>query len=210
MYLLLPLLILVLLILLVWMASRLSSRRHPRPCPPSLIWLLDNPFTARYHATILSRLDLSPGLSVLDAGCGPGLLTVPIARAVGPQGSVFALDIQPEMIQRAQDAAAQAGLTNITFLTAGLGGGKLPVASFDRALLVTVLGEIPDRSAALAEIYSSLKPGGFLSITEVLPDPDYQHRSRVEALALQAGFQVRNAFGNPFVFTLNVQRPYGV
>ena len=145
---------------------------------------------------------------MLDAGCGPGLLTVPIARAVGPQGSVFALDIQPEMIQRARDAAAQAGLSNITFLIAGLGEGKLPVASFDRALLVTVLGEIPDRLAALREIYSCLKPGGFLSITEVLPDPDYQPRSRVEALALQAGFQVRNAFGNPFKFTLNLQKPY--
>jgi len=208
MYPLLFLLIPVLLIFIVWMASRLISRKHPRPCPTSLIWLLDNPFTARYHAALLSRLDLSPGLSVLDAGCGPGLLTVPIARAVGPQGSVFALDIQPEMIQRAQDAAAQAGLSNVTFLIAGLGEGKLPAASFDRALLVTVLGEIPDRLAALREIYSSLKPGGFLSITEVLPDPDYQPRSQVEALALQAGFQVRNAFGNPFKFTLNLQKPY--
>jgi SAM-dependent methyltransferase len=121
-YLLIPLLF-ALLILIVWTASRLSSRRHPRPCPTTLIPLLDNPFTARYHASILSRLDLSPGLSVLDAGCGPGLLTVPIAQAVGPRGSVFALDVQPEMIQRARQAAAQAGLTNITFLIAGVGEG---------------------------------------------------------------------------------------
>src|SRR3990172_4670279 len=106
------------------------------------------------------------------------------------------------MIQRARDAAAQAGLSNITFLIAGLGEGKLPAASFDRALLVAVLGEIPDRLAALREIYSSLKPGGFLSITEVLLDPDYQPRSKVEALARQAGLQVRNGFGNWFAFTL--------
>jgi ubiquinone/menaquinone biosynthesis C-methylase UbiE len=100
-------------------------------------------------------------------------------------------------------------MSNITFLIAGLGEGKLPTASFDRAILVTVLGEIPDRPAALREIYSSLKPGGFLSITEVLPDPDYQPRPQVKRLALQAGFRLKREFGNWFMFTLNVERPYG-
>lgn len=209
MYLLLVPLVFVASIAVLWLASRLHSRTHPRPCPTSLIGLLDNPFTARYHSFILSRLDLSPGLSVLDAGCGPGLLTIPIARAVGPQGSVVALDVQEGMIQRARAAAAQAAMSNITFLIAGLGEGKLPTASFDRALLVTVLGEIPDRPAALREIYSSLKPGGFLSITEVLPDPDYQSRAQVKKLAMQAGFQLKSEFGNWFMFTLNVERHYG-
>ena len=209
MYLLLVPLVFVAAIAALWTASRLISRTHPRPCPTSLIWLLDNPFTTRYHAFILSRLDLAPDLSVLDAGCGPALLTISIARAVGPQGSVVALDVQEGMIQRARAAAAQAGMSNITFLVAGLGQGRLPTASFDRALLVTVLGEIPDRPAALREIYSSLKPGAFLSITEVLPDPDYQPRPKVKSLALQAGFHIRSEFGNWFMFTLNVERPYG-
>ena len=207
-YILLSVFIFVATIAALWMGSRLASRWHPLPCPISLIWLLDNPFTAHYYASILSRLDLSPGLSVLDAGCGPGLLTLPIARAVGLQGGLLALDVQAGMIQRAKDAAAQAGMSNIAFLVAGLGEGKLPEASFDRALLVTVLGEIPDRPAALREIHSSLKPGGFLSITEILYDPDYQPRGRVKALALEAGFQVRNEFGNWFTFTLNVERPH--
>ena len=92
MYVLLILLVPVAAIAAIWAASRLVSRTHPRPCPTTLIWLLDNPFTTRYHAFILSRLDLAPGLSVLDAGCGPGLLTIPIARTVLPQGSVVALD----------------------------------------------------------------------------------------------------------------------
>lgn len=209
MYILLSVFIFVATIAALWMGSRLVSRWHPIPFPTWLIWLLDNPFTTRYYASILSRLDLSQGLSVLDAGCGPGLLTLPIARAIGLQGGLLALDVQAGMIKRTKDAAAQAGMSNITFLVAGLGEGKLPEASFDRVLLVTVLGEIPDRPAALREIYSSLKPGGFLSITEILYDPDYQPRGRVKALALKAGFQVRNEFGNWFTFTLNVERPYG-
>jgi len=186
---------------------RLISGRRPRPCPTSFIWLLDNPFTTRYHAAILSRLDLSPGLAVLDAGCGPGLLTVPIARAVGPQGSVLALDVQAGMIQKARQAIARAGLTNVAFLVAGLGEGKLPAQSFDRALLVTVFGEIPDRLGALREIYSSLKPGGLLSITETLPDPHYQPRGKVKALAREAGFRVHGEFGNWLTFTVNLERP---
>ncbi len=201
------LLILAAAIFALGTVPRLISRWRPRPCPTSLIWLLDNPFTARYHTSILSRLDLAPGLSVLDAGCGPGLLTIPLARLVGPQGTVVALDVQEGMIRRARDAAARAGVSNITFLVAGLGDGKLAPASFDRALLVTVLGEIPDRPGALREIHSSLKPGGFLSITEVFADPDYQPRRRVKALALQAGFRVRKEFGSWFRFTVNLERP---
>ncbi len=202
-------LILVIAIAALWAGMRLISRRHPHPCPTYLIGLLDNPFTAGYHKSILSRLELSPGLSVLDAGCGPGLLTIPAARAVGTQGRVLALDVQSGMVQRARQAAAKAGLTNITFVVAGLGEGRLPAESFDRALLVSVLGEIPkqERLAALREIYASLKPGGFLSITEVLPDPDYQPREKVKALALEAGFQTRNEIGNRFLFTVNVERP---
>ena len=55
--------------------------------------------------------------------------------------------------------------------------------NFDRALLVTVLGEIPDRDAALRAIFDALKPGGILSITEILRDPHYQRRTTVLRLA---------------------------
>lgn len=202
-------LVVPILIVAVWLVVRFLVRRHPRPCPTSLIELLDNPFTASYHKAILSHLELSAGLEVLDAGCGPGLLTVPIARAVWPGGTVIALDIQEGMLQRARTAVAKAGVANVSFLQTALGDGKLPLAIFDRALLVTVLGEIPDRPAALREILSGLKPGGFLSITEVLPDPDYLSRSTVKALVNGAGFQIRGEFGNLFMFTINAERPHG-
>jgi ubiquinone/menaquinone biosynthesis C-methylase UbiE len=205
-----PLLVLVVALPLVaWLGWRLISNRRSLPCPTSLAWLLDNPFTTGYHSTVLSRLDLSAGLHVLDAGCGPGLLTTAIAEAVGPQGRVLALDIQPGMIAKAKERAARAGLSNIDYLVAPLGQGRLPHTRFDRALLVTVLGEIPDKVAALREIRSSLKPGGFLSITEVLPDPHYQSPRKIAALADQAGLRFRNRSGNPLIFTVNLERPLG-
>ena len=189
-----------------WLGWRLVSDRVPLPCPTSLAWLLDNPFTSGYHRRVLSRLELRPGLHVLDAGCGPGLIATAIAAAVAPDGRVLALDIQPGMIAKTRDRAEKAGLFNIDYLIAALGEGKLPTSAFERALLVTVLGEIPDKVAALREIGSSLKPGGFLSITEVLPDPHHQSSKKVLALAGQAGFRLRNKTGNLLMFTVNLER----
>jgi ubiquinone/menaquinone biosynthesis C-methylase UbiE len=193
-----------LLSLALWLYWRFKPGNQP--CPTTLIPLLDNPFTHRYHHDILSRLELAPGLRILDAGCGPGLLTIPIAQAVGEKGRVLALDVQPGMLERAKARAADAGLDNIDFLQAGLGEGKLPANTFDRALLVTVLGEIPDKQAALHEIFAALKPGGFLSVTEVLPDPDYQNARNVLALATEAGFSLKEHFGNFFIFTVNLRK----
>jgi ubiquinone/menaquinone biosynthesis C-methylase UbiE len=203
------LVLLITLPLVAWVGWRLISERRPLPCPTSLAWLLDNPFTTGYHTTVLIRLELAPGFNVLDAGCGPGLLTTAVAAAVAPQGRVLAMDIQPGMIAKAQARATKAGLSNIDYLVAPLGTGKLPDSHFDRVLLVTVLGEIPDKVAALEEIRSSLKPGAFLSITEAMPDPHYQPMRAVMAYADEAGFRFRNKIGNPFMFTVNLERPLG-
>src|SRR3990172_4513440 len=104
----------IILVIAAWIIARLTARIQPRPCPPSFIFVLDNPFTAGYHRSILTRLDLSPGLVVLDAGCGPGLLTIPVAKTVGPQGKVFAVDVQEAMLENAKQAAKQADLNNIS------------------------------------------------------------------------------------------------
>ncbi len=83
----------------------------------------------------------------------------------------------------------------------------MPVDPADRALLVTVLGEIPDREAALSQIFQALKPGGILSVTEIIFDPHYQSRSTVLRLASAAGFQEKAFFGNRIAFTLNFEKP---
>ena len=91
-------LLVVIVVALVVTSWRLASRRQHLPCPVWLRWLveLDNPFTQTNRATfIVETLALSSGMTVLDAGCGPGRLTVPLAQGVGPTGRVVALDIQP-------------------------------------------------------------------------------------------------------------------
>lgn len=204
------LLLFVSLVLVVGIAWRLASRRHSLPCPVWLRWLVeqDNPFTQTNRAAlIVEQLDLRPGMAVLDAGCGPGRLTVPVARQVGELGSVVALDVQSGMLSRAEEKARAAGLGNVRFLQAGIGDGMLERGRFDRALLVTVLGEIPDRAAALAEIFLALKPGGILSVTEIIFDPHFQGRGTVTRLAVNAGFCEKAFFGNRIAFTLHLQKP---
>jgi ubiquinone/menaquinone biosynthesis C-methylase UbiE len=92
-------------------------------------------------------------------------------------------------------------------LLSALGEGMLPENRFDRALLVTVLGEIPDRKAGLEEIAASLKPGGLLSITEMIPDPHYQPIRAVRQLAHSVGLIETRVFGNKMVYTVNFRTP---
>ena len=184
-------------------------RGHPEPCPAWLSWVLDNPYTRTLAGsqTLLDRVELGPGMRLLDAGCGPGRVTIAAAKRVGPQGLVAALDIQPDMLKKLKARAELAGLTNIRPILGGLGSGLLEPDFFDCALLVTVLGEIPDKEAALREIHRSLKPGGVLSITEFLPDPHYQRETKVRRLATGVGLRFKARHGFWFAFTINFEKP---
>ena len=197
--------------LLLTAAWRLASRRHVLPCPVWLRWLveLDNPFTKTNRAAfIVDRLGLEAGMTVLDAGCGPGRLTAPLAERVGSSGRVVAMDIQAGMLSRARERTESAGLNNVEFLQAGLGEGTFARHdAFDRAVLVTVLGEIPDREAAFSELFRALKPGGILSATEVIFDPHFQPRGTVTRLAVAAGFRERAFFGHRLAYVIHFEKP---
>ncbi|MCE5317523.1 MAG: methyltransferase domain-containing protein [Parachlamydia sp.] len=200
-------LVLLFLVALIALAWNLSSHL---PCPTWLGWLVerDNPFTKTNRASvIIEHLSLEPGMTVLDAGCGPGRLTIPLAKAIGVNGKVTALDLQQGMLQRVEEKARSEGLHNIQYVHAGIGEGKLNHSQYDRALLVTVLGEIPDRSRALKELFDALKPGGLLSVTEVIFDPHFQRQSTVLQLMQQQGFQKKTTFGNRFAYTMLFEKP---
>lgn len=203
-------LLVVILFVIVSLVWRLVSNRKSLPCPSWLGWMveMDNPFTETNRASvIIDLLRLQPGMRMLDTGCGPGRLSIPAAQAIGPQGELTALDLQPGMLTRVQEKAQAAGLANIRFVQAGLGEGKLEKDYYDRALLVTVLGEIPEQEAALREIYEALKPGGILSVTEVAFDPHFQGRESVRQVAGKAGLHEVSYFGKRLAYTMHFEKP---
>jgi len=199
-------LIVLLVIMLVW---RFASQYRSLPCPSWLGWMVEqeNPFTKANRAkTIIENLNISKGMSVVDIGCGPGRVTIPLAQAVGRDGKVVAMDIQEKMLNKVKEKAKKQNQHTITFLCAGIGEGKLPKDSFDRVVLVSVLGEVPDQLSAFKEIYNTLKPDGILSITEVIFDPHFQTQSSVKKLAAKIGFKEVRTFGNRFAYTMHLKK----
>ena len=198
----------IIAIILAGVWWRYAARLHSMPCPSWLVFLLENPYVEALagSARLLERACVGPGMRILDVGSGPGRVTLAAAERVGPSGSVLALDIQEGMIRKLERRIAERGIKNIETVLAGVGDGKLERSGFDRAFLVTVLGEIPDQAAALQEVHEALRPGGMLSITEVFPDPHYQSRSRVRRLAEEAGFRFEESFGSWLAFTLNFSK----
>ncbi|HEU4792419.1 MAG TPA: methyltransferase domain-containing protein [Nitrolancea sp.] len=197
---------LVVVVSLVW---RRAVEQRNLPCPSWLSWVLGMPSMggANNPETILDRLDLQPGMHVLDVGAGSGRIAIPAARRVEPGGEVAALDIQPTMLRKLEQRAAEQSVTNVRSIEGGIGGGLLPHDAFDRALLKNVLGEISDRDAALREISAALKPGGVLSITEIFPDPHFQPKSKVREMTAEAGFCPGPEWGGRLAYTLNVFKP---
>jgi ubiquinone/menaquinone biosynthesis C-methylase UbiE len=193
---------------LVAVGWRVASRRWPRPCPAQLAWVLENPFMDRVagSATLLDRADVHPGMRVLDAGCGPGRIAIPAADRVGPAGEVVALDIQEGMLARVRAKIAARGITNIRTVLGSLDATTVEADAFDRAFLVTVLGEVPDRARAMRTLYAALRRDGVLSVTEVIPDPDYLTRATVQALGEAAGFQIDRTYTSPLAFTMNFRK----
>jgi ubiquinone/menaquinone biosynthesis C-methylase UbiE len=205
------LLVLFSILLAIHLAWRWASRRWSLPCPAILAWSLENPVLQRFNGTqvILDRLGLQPGQRILEIGPGPGRLLIPSAKRVLPGGEAVGVDIQHGMIERLERRAAGAGISNLRAIQGDAAQSHVPEGSCDIVFLCAALGEIPvrDRSAALAQCYRALKPGGVLSISEILGDPHYQSRSVVQRLAEEVGFRLHSVRGGWWLFTADFRKP---
>jgi SAM-dependent methyltransferase len=117
-------------------------------------------------ATPVLHAELQPGESVLDLGCGGGLDLVLAARAVGPGGRAIGIDMAAPMVERAEEALHQLGLTQAEARQGLAEALPLPAASVDCVLANGILNLSPDKSAVLSEIARVLKPGGRLILAE--------------------------------------------
>ncbi len=120
---------------------------------------------------VLANLPLRPGMAVADIGAGTGFFAIPMARALGPTGKVFAVDLQPGMLDLlAAKLSGPGAPANISLLQGSAEATSLPACSCDLVLLANVWHELPDHVAALQEARRILQPGGTLAILDWRPD----------------------------------------
>ena len=122
--------------------------------------------SAETHASHLLP-HLRTGQSVLDFGCGPGTISVGLARAVEP-GEFHGVDIEESQIELARAAAAAGGHANATFHVGDVTALPFEDETFDAAHCHTVLNHVPDTEATLAEVKRVLKSGGIVASRELI------------------------------------------
>jgi ubiquinone/menaquinone biosynthesis C-methylase UbiE len=111
---------------------------------------------------VLKKIPLKRKMTVIDYACGPGRYTIPVAKIVGPEGKVYAVDIQHLAISRVKQKAISESLENIKALLVDSFDTGIPPFSADLILLIDALVLIKDRTSLFKEIYRILKPDGLL------------------------------------------------
>jgi ubiquinone/menaquinone biosynthesis C-methylase UbiE len=116
--------------------------------------------------TMLAALNVQPGQTVCDMGCGNGFYTLPLAKLVGEGGKVVAVDIQREMLLLLKDRAAAESLSNIELVHGTIVDPQLKPGTVDLVLMVDVYHEFSHPEQMLQAIRASLKPGGRVALVE--------------------------------------------
>jgi ubiquinone/menaquinone biosynthesis C-methylase UbiE len=119
--------------------------------------------------TVVLGIGVVPGMRVADFGCGAGIFTIELAKKVGKDGHVYALDVQEPPLETVREKARTEGLVNIETIRANLevaGGSSLPENSQDVVLMANILFQSSKKADILKEAKRILKSGGVLVMIE--------------------------------------------
>ena len=130
-------------------------------------------YTAEASAAYLLP-HLRPGLRILDFGCGPGTISVGLAKAVAP-GELHGVDMEESQVEIARSVARVGGHDNATFHVGDVTDLSFEDGFFDVAHCHNVLMHVPDTAAVLAEVKRVLKPGGLIACREMITASSFTH-----------------------------------
>jgi predicted methyltransferase len=187
---------------LVWAAwIAVPAAQRPRLFPPEHLGMLEGPDRDAWQRPdqIMDALQIGENSVVADLGAGGGWFTVRLARRVGPNGVVYAEDVQQQMIEAIKRRMAREGRSNVVTQLGTEDDPKLPPGSMDAVLIVDAYHEIKDPVALLRNVGKSLKPGGVVAIVNFKkdgggPGPSMEERidsEKVVADARAAGLELR-------------------
>jgi predicted methyltransferase len=150
-----------------------SAGRSGRLFPPQDLGLLEGPDREAWQKPdeIMDVLGIADGAAVADIGAGAGWFTIRLARRVGPNGVVYAQDVQPQMLAAVRRRVAREGLQNVETRLASDRSPNLPRQALDAVLVVDVYSEveIADRVRFLRNLADALKPGGRIGVVNYRP-----------------------------------------
>ncbi|MFX0147641.1 MAG: class I SAM-dependent methyltransferase [Candidatus Hodarchaeota archaeon] len=190
----------------MFVLSRIIRKLFKFPIPSFLTPLIDNPIRRRFlqkPEKIAERMNLKPGMTVIEIGPGKGSYTKVVAEKVMPNGTVYAIDIQESVITRLKKRIEDEKIPNIIPKVDDVYNLSFEDNSVDRIFAIACLPEIPKPIETLQEFKRILKPNGIISFSELFIDPDYPLRRTEKKWAKKAGLKFIEAFGNFFVYHLN-------
>jgi predicted methyltransferase len=190
-----------------------QSRTHGRLFQPQDLGLLESPDRDLWQRPdlVMDALGLADASRVADVGAGSGWFTIRLARRVGPQGVVYAQDVQPAMLSAITRRVQREGLFNVRPVLGERSDPRLPRGALDAVLLVDAYHEIDDRVTMLANIGSSLRPTGRIGVIDFKlegggPGPEFDERVSPEVVvrdAERAGLRLlRNESFLPYQYFL--------
>jgi predicted methyltransferase len=170
-----------------------AQQPHGRLFPPQDLGLLEGPDRDAWQKPeqIMDALAIADGSSVADIGAGAGWFTIRLARRVGPRGTVYAQDVQRQMLEAIRRRVAREGLRNVDTRLGQGSDPNLPQHALDAVLVVDVYPEVDDRVAFLRNLTEALKPNGRLGIVNFMPGrggpgPVGEEGVRVDASVVEA------------------------
>ena len=201
--------------------ARLQTRPEQRTghlFPPENLGLLESPDRDAWQKPeqIMDALGIAEGSKVADIGAGAGWFTIRLARRVGPNGLVYAEDMQRQMLEATRRRDGREGLKNVETRQGTSSDPNLPAHALDATLMVDVYPEVDDRVTFLRNVAAALKPNGRIGVVNYKPGqggpgpaPNEGVRvdsSAVEADARAAGLRVLRRENLPFHYLIVLGR----
>jgi predicted methyltransferase len=188
-------------------ASRQAPVAPPAPAAqalfrPEALGLLEDPDRDEWQQPdkVMDELHIADGSRVADVGAGGGWFTTRLARRVGPNGAVYAEDVQKQMVEAIEERARQEGLNNVHAILSSSSDPRLP-PNLDAVLIIDAYRQLAHPIDVLDHVAAALAPNGRVGVVDFTPngdggpgpaaelriDPD-----RIVADAARAGLSVRS------------------